>query len=143
MLLILPNVLNKPTAESCMSSEHEQRQDANAQPERPFQRAARFGGEPPARTAYLAAERSIADALADISAYRFLVNRIWHVAVIADQPPAADLRRAVEEALKAGEQVALPAEVLATLLKRHRDVMRHRLPWVEGHYHPGRRLPEP
>jgi hypothetical protein len=126
-----------------MSSEYDSTERREAQSERPFQRAARFGGEPPARSAYLAAERSIADALADISAYRFLVNRIWHVAVIADQPPAADLTRAIDEALKAGEQVALPAEVLATLLKRHRDVMRHRLPWVEGHYHPGRRLPEP
>ena len=81
--------------------------------------------------------------MADISAYRFQFNRVWHVAVVADMEPKFDLTRAVEDALKVGTPVKLDPQLLATLLNRHREVMRQRLPWLEGHYHPGRRFPLP
>jgi len=114
--------------------------DSTERRERPFHRAARFGDEETARQAYLTTEQRVFEATADISAYRFQLDQVWHVAVVADEPPSGALQRAVEDALSQGEQVNLHPEILATLLSRHREVMRHRLPWVEGHYHPGRRV---
>jgi len=108
--------------------------------ERPFYRGARFKDEATARDAYVSAEQRVFEASADISAYRFQLDRVWHVAVVAAEPPSSALQRAVEDAMGGGEQVDLPADVLSALLSRHREVIRHRLPWVEGHYRPGERF---
>ena len=109
--------------------------------ERPYCQAARFDEESNSREAYQIAQQAIADAEADISAYRFKVRRIWHVAVVAEEAPSRALQRVLEQAISRGERTDLPIEVLTTLLNRHREVMRHHLPWVDGHYHPGRELP--
>ena len=121
-----------------MSSETEK---AKQQTEPPFCRAARFSGSVDSRRSYVIAEQAIAGAAAVISVYRLQLRRIWHVAAISDVMPTAELQQLIESAISMGEPVELPIEVLTVLLNRHRQVMRHRLPWLEGHYHPGKIVP--
>lgn len=123
---------------SSMSNENENRQ---SQIKPPFCRAARFNSGAESRESYLIAEHAIAGAMADISVYRLQIRRIWHVAAISDIMPPADLQQSIEDAINMGKRAELPIEVLTLLLNRHRQVMRHRLPWVEGHYHPGKVMP--
>ena len=105
----------------------------------PYHRVARFAGEQPAGRAYAAAQRIIFDGPPnDLSAYRFQLNRVYHVTVLG-QPPPADLDEQVRESLASGEPATLPAEVFQALAERRRQMSR-RGPWSEGHYRPGRRL---
>lgn len=107
----------------------------------PYSRAAQFKGEADSREAYLAAERGIAAVAADISVFRLQLRSVWHVAAVAEVAPDSALQQVIEESLREGARVGLPIEALTVLLNRHRQVMRHRLPWLEAHYHPGRRFP--
>jgi hypothetical protein len=52
-----------------------------------YQRAARFTAESPARQPSLATERVIAASDTDISAFRFRLNRVWHVSAVASIAP--------------------------------------------------------
>ncbi len=75
-----------------------------------------------------------------LSAFRFHLDRIWHVAVLGDRP-ADDLDRQLRMILTRGEPASLPEAVLAQLqLRRARATTVG--PWVEGHYRPGRCFPE-
>ena len=105
----------------------------------PYHRAARFAGEQPAGRAYFAAQRVIFNGPPnDLSAYRFQLNSVYHVAVLG-QPPPADFDEQLREILASGEPATLPPEVLAALTERRRQMSR-RGGWSEGHYRPGRRL---
>jgi len=101
----------------------------------PVYLAARFDGEAEARIAYLELECLIAAESADVSCFRFLAGGTWHVAVVAADGVPERLQGRVRVGLGSGQTVPLQEEVLALLLGRHREVMRYRLPWVEGHYH--------
>ena len=105
----------------------------------PYHRTARFADEPSAGLAYGAAQRAIFDGPPnDLSAYRFQLNTIYHVTVLGEPPPA-DLDDQLTEILASGEPAILPAEVLAALAERRRQMSRRGF-WSEGHYRPGRRL---
>ncbi len=105
-----------------------------------YHQAARFPGEEPAGIAYFAAQETVAAHAGDVdlSAYRFQLDRIFHVAVLGDPPPAA-LHDALRSILAAGEPAAVPEDVLR-LLNTPRTAATQVGPWVEGHYRPGKRL---
>jgi hypothetical protein len=74
----------------------------------------------------------------DLSAFRFHLEQVYHVAVLGKVPPA-EVAHAVERILAAGEPATLPPEVLTQLVQR-RAQMSRTAPWIEGHYQPGKRL---
>ena len=105
----------------------------------PYHRTARFADEPFAGRAYRAAERAIFTGPPnDLSAYRFQLNRIYHVTVLGHAPPA-ELDQQLSAILASGEPAELPTDVLQALSERRRQ-MSGRAMWTEGHYRPGRRL---
>ena len=104
----------------------------------PYHRTARFADEILARRVYVAVQDTLFATPCDVSAYRFLLNQEPHVAVLGSPPPD-DLDAQLTELLTAGEPATLPAEVLAALTERRRQMSR-RGPWSEGHYRPGRPL---
>ena len=106
----------------------------------PYQRAARFTRERPAWQAYQETQRLISASDADISAFRFQLDRTWHVAAVALATPDRVLQRQIDRALRHGVRVSMPDEVFELLLARHRQVMATGFPWVEGHYESGARL---
>ena len=105
-----------------------------------YHQAARFAGEEPAGVAYFAAQEAVAAHAGDVdlSAYRFQLNRVYHVAVLGDPPPTA-LHDELRAILASGEPAQLPEDVLK-LLNARRAEATELGPWVEGHYRPGKRL---
>ncbi len=105
-----------------------------------YHQAARFPGEEPAGVAYFAAQEAVAAHAGDVdlSAYRFQLNAVYHVAVLGDPPPTA-LHDELRAILSAGEPAQLPEDVLK-LLNARRAQTAEVGPWVEGHYRPGKRL---
>ena len=101
----------------------------------PYHRAARFADERRSARAYRQAQDTVFAVECDLSVYRVLVNRIPHVAVLG-QPPPADLDRRLDHILAAGEPVTLPDAVLTALATRRAQASSLG-PWVEGHYRPG------
>ena len=127
-----------PSLERGPGGPPEQPQRPEAEPV-PYHRTARFADEPSAGVAYGAAQRAIFEGPPnDLSAYRFQLNRIYHVAVLG-QPPPADLDEQLTAILASGEPAELPTDVLTALSERRRQMSR-RGTWTEGHYRPGRRL---
>ncbi len=117
-------------------SEQPRRQEAEPAS---YLRAARFPNEQTAGIAYGAVQDAIfAGAPNDLSAYRFQLNRIYHVAVLG-QPPPPDLDQQLEDLLAGGEPATLPRGVLLALAERRRQMSRYG-PWSEGHYRPSRPL---
>ena len=105
-----------------------------------YHQAARYSGNQPAGVAYVAAQEAIfahADNV-DLSAYRFRLDRVDHVAVLGDPPPTA-LHDALRAILATGEPATIPEDVLK-LLNARRAQATEAGPWVEGHYRPGKRL---
>ena len=132
MVRAMPSPEHGPTGPAEQPRRHEQESV-------PYHRTARFADEPSAGLAYSAAQRAIfAGPPNDLSAYRFQLNSVYHVAVLG-QPPPADLDEQLREILASGEPATLPPEVLAALAERRRQMSR-RGGWSEGHYRPGRRL---
>ena len=107
-------------------------QEHDAQPF--YLRVARFNGERPAGRAYdqlqVAFFRSPA---CDLSVFRMLWQRDWHVAVMGD-PPAETLERRIRQVLARGVPASLPKEILAKL-QRCRAEATNIGPWVERHQH--------
>ena len=105
----------------------------------PYLRIARFSAERPAERAYFQAQEAIFKAEdCDLSTYRFHLNRIWHVAVLGEQP-SADLERQLRRILSRGEPASLPESVLAELARRRAQATKLG-PWLERHYRPGKQL---
>jgi hypothetical protein len=117
----------------------EQEPPPENQPPSLYLQAARFRSERKAERAYFRAQEALYKAPeCDLSAYRFLLDRISHVAVLG-APPAEELDRAIRRILAAGEPTALPGEVLTLLLQRRAEQIRLG-PWVERHVRPGQPL---
>ncbi len=113
-------------------SEHPQRPETEPVP---YHRTARFVDAPSAGVAYGAVQRTLFEGPPnDLSAYRFQLNRIYHVTVLGQVPPA-ELDEQLTAILANGEPVELPADVLAALSERRRQ-MSGRGPWSEGHVRP-------
>jgi hypothetical protein len=80
------------------------------------------------------------DTESELSAYRLMLNAIYHVAVLGEQP-SQETDEAITEILSQGQSAALPREALAALNARRIEMRQHG-EWVEGHYRPGRKLDE-
>jgi hypothetical protein len=105
----------------------------------PYYQAARFRNEGPARRAYFQAQDILFNTPdSDLSAYRFLLRQIWHVAVLGEPPPE-DLAKKLETTLARGEPTELPSDILKLLTERRQQATRQ-APWVERHYRPGQNL---
>lgn len=105
----------------------------------PYSKAARFAGAKPAAKAYFEAQEVIFnDTESDLSAYRLMLNTIYHVAVMGEQP-SADTDQAITQILSQGKITTLPPEASAALNARRLEMKQHGS-WVEGHYRPGKRL---
>src|SRR2546428_462554 len=85
----------------------------------PYYKAARFpGGEKPAGRAYSKAQDAIFRANgSELSAYRLILDQLWHVAVLGEPPPE-DLERKITKILATGEPATLPPEILKLLQER-------------------------
>lgn len=106
-----------------------------------YSKAARFAGAKPAEKAYFQAQDVIFnDEKSELSAYRLMLNAIYHVAVLGDQP-SQETDAAVTQILSQGQPATLPKEVLAALNARRIEMKQHSS-WVEGHYRPGWKLDE-
>src|SRR5215208_3448044 len=105
-----------------------------------YHQAARFTSEEPAEATYFAAQDVVFAHAGDVdlSAYHFQLNRVDHV-VIVGEPPPADLHDQLRSVLAAGEPAVVPEDVLR-LLNARRTAATQVGPWVEGHYRPGKRL---
>lgn len=101
-----------------------------------YLRVARFRGEQPAGRAYLAAQEAIFEAQCDLSVYRLLLDRAWHVVILGD-PPQKELEQKLQTLLYSGEPASLPAEIVKLLQQRRAEATRL-APWVEGHLRPWR-----
>jgi hypothetical protein len=117
-------------------------QPPEGQPEQepvPYHRASRFRGEGSSRRAYFQAQDVLFNTPeCDLSAYRFLLRQLWHVAVLGEPPPE-DLEQKIQGILSRGEPVDLPPEILKVLAERRAQAI-NQAPWVERHYRPGQNL---
>ncbi len=105
----------------------------------PYYQAARFRNESPARRAYFQAQDILFNTPdSDLSAYRFLLQQIWHVAVLGEPPPE-DMAKKLETVFARGEPTSLPPDILKRLAERRQQATRQ-APWVERHYRPGQSL---
>ena len=115
-------------------------QHKEGEPSSYFQ-ARRFTNEQTAYGVYTVLQDTIFQHECDLSTYRFLLERISHVAVLGSPPPAK-LDEQIQTLLTAGEPAILPLEV-RTLLEERRAQAAKIGSWVEGHYRPGRPLKGP
>ena len=100
-------------------------------------RAAHYASEQPSATAYAQAQETIFQNECDLSAYRMMLDQIWHVAVLGGVPAEVALQERIEGILYAdGTRTELPEDVLIILNER-RQQARQLGPWVEGHHRPG------
>jgi hypothetical protein len=104
----------------------------------PYYRAARFREERRAAWVYQRVQDTIQGTPCDLSAYRFLLDQVAHVAVVGE-PPAPALDQQLQWLLATGEPAKLPDGVVQLLTAR-RAQMRRYGPWIEGHYRPGQPL---
>jgi hypothetical protein len=105
----------------------------------PYYQAARYRYENHARRAYFQAQDLLFHTPeSDLSAYRFQLERIWHVAVLGEPPPEG-MEQKLQAALARGEPTELPPDSLKALAERREQAIRQ-APWVERHYRPGQNL---
>jgi len=114
----------------------EQEGEPSKEQELPYYEAARFHGEGPARQAYFALQDTIFESECTLSSYRIILGGIWHVAVLGERP-ADELQAKLSRALRNGDPVSLPEDIVTSLAERGRE-QRQIAPWVERHYRPGR-----
>ncbi len=104
----------------------------------PWYRAARYETEPPSERAYFQAQETIFHSEADLSAYRLMLEQIYHVAVLGGAPAEVALQERIVSILYAeGTPMQLPEDVL-TVLNERRQQAQQIGPWMEGHYRPGK-----
>ncbi len=107
-------------------------------PAEPWYRAARYEAEQPAGQAYFQAQETIFQQECNLSAYRLMLEQIYHVAVLGGAPTEAAMQERIEQILYAeGTSTQLPDEVLIYLFEQ-RSEQSKKSSWVEGHYRPGK-----
>lgn len=118
------------------SPEHQSKGPHKEQETQPaYYHAVRYADEQTAGNAYIQAQDVLFQTDAELSAYRFQLEQIWHVAVLGDTPPS-DIDQTIQAILATGEPTLLPSDMLA-FLNRRRMQARQLGSWVEGHYRPG------
>src|SRR5712691_11139081 len=99
----------------------------------PYYRAARFRGESVAGHAYDRAQALIyRNDEADLSVFRFHIERDWYVALVGEKPVAA-LHEHITQILHTGVAVELPPPMVQVLAERRRAALKQGN-WVERHY---------
>ncbi len=103
-------------------------------------RAARYRGEQPAGQTYARVEETLyTHPDYDLSAYRLILEEIYHVAVLGGIPKP-EVQQTIEGMLyQMGTPTQLPEDILVFLTKRRAQAQQVG-PWVEGHYRPGKRF---
>jgi hypothetical protein len=97
-----------------------------------YAQAAQFHGEKPAGRIYDKLQDTIFhDPGCDLSVFRLILERHWHVAVIGE-PPRPDLRQRIEALLARGIPTSLPDDLLRELQRRRTQSIKLG-PWVERH----------
>ena len=97
-----------------------------------YLQVARFSGERPAGRAYDQVQDEIFRSPAcDLSVFRVIFDRQWHVTVLGD-PPAETLERRIRQILSRGIPASIPDEIVSRLRHRRADATRLGL-WVERH----------
>jgi hypothetical protein len=109
-------------------------QPADTEPPSFYFQAARFSGERPAGRAYLRAQEAIRSTECDVSVFRLLLVRTWHVAVLGQAPPET-LDRSLRRILATGEPTSLLDDILKLLWERRAQAIKLS-PWVERHIPP-------
>lgn len=104
----------------------------------PYARAARFSDRRIAGRSYNRLQRLIHQSDAELSAFRFQLSNIWHVAAVGPFAPPAPLLTRIESSLSRGEATELPEAVVRLLLELRQRALRPGTTWMEGHYDPGR-----
>ena len=100
-----------------------------------YLQVARFSGERPAGRAYNQLQEAIFRSPAcELSVFRLMLDRAWHVSVIGD-PPTETLERRIRQVLSRGVPASLPEEILTELQRRRAEATRIG-PWVERHQPP-------
>lgn len=121
------------------SGDHLESEGPQPQPTDLFLLAARFHAERPAKRTYFKAQEAIyRHPTNDLSAFRFQLNRVFHVAVLG-MTPDQTLEQRLRKLLAAGDPATLSPEVIATLLAR-RVAATNESSWTEKHYRPGLKL---
>lgn len=83
-----------------------------------YYEAARFTSEPLSGQAFKRLQDLLRSRdIGNLSVYRVLINMMYHVIVIGEQPSDRGMRR-LQQILSVGEPVSLPNEVVSTLQKR-------------------------
>ncbi len=110
------------------------------EPELPaYHQAARFPDEASAGDAFTQAQALLYERDdIELSAYRFLLNAVYHALVLGDPPPTV-VHDGLRTIFAAGEPTQLPEEILK-LFNARRQEARRIGPWVEGHHRPDKRL---
>ena len=103
-----------------------------------YYQAARYEDEQLSGEAYFQAQDAVFAVDFSVSAYRFELNQLWHVAVLGDTPPE-EFAHLIDSILATGEPITLPPEIL-TFLNQRRIQANQLGDWVERHYRPGRRF---
>src|SRR5215208_2533007 len=86
-----------------------------------YLRVARFSGERPAGRAYNQLQDVIFRSPAcELSVFRMLLQRDWHVAVLGD-PPDDTLDRRIRQVLSRGTPASLPEEIFQELQQRRAE----------------------
>src|SRR6266567_6375499 len=112
--------------------EHYQRRERRGEIP-PYHQTARFPGEEPAGEAYeLIQEALYSGPPNDLSAYRLILNRVYHLTVLGQIPPD-ELKQQLESILADGKPAELPLDILQSLAERRRQSIKQG-PWVERHY---------
>ena len=70
----------------------------------------------------------------ELSAFRFQLDRLWHVAVVGEPPPET-FDQAVQAMLSGGTVETLTPDLI-TFFNERRIEAREIAPWVERHYRP-------
>ena len=97
------------------------------QPQTPYLQVARFNGERPAGRAYDQLQEAIFRSPGcELSVFRLILNRQWHVSVLGDQPDQT-LERRICQVLSRGIPASLPEEILAELQRRRCGLSRSRV----------------
>src|SRR3954464_11602303 len=108
---------------------------SDQEPPPSFLQVARFSGDRPAGRAYDQLQNAIFRTPdCELSVFRMLLQRDWHVAVLGD-PPAETLARRIRQVLSRGTPASLPEEILDELQRRRAEATRIG-PWVERHQRP-------
>src|SRR5215207_994203 len=100
-----------------------------------YLQVASFASERPAGRAYNQLQEVIFRSPGcDLSVFRLILDRQWHVSVLGD-PPAEILERRINRILSRGTPASLPEQILAELQRRRIEATRIG-PWVERHSPP-------